>query len=121
MTSFTDFKVNIAVAVERLANSYNIKLVSLTWCTNYFSTTVAETSNQETKHHTQRIGELRFIMLAGPEKLTRQALSPKQRGYSFYTRTGMIKQVCGFSGAGQMQRAPLHLYPWECKPALGGE
>ena len=26
-----DFKVNIAVAVERLANSYNIKLASLTW------------------------------------------------------------------------------------------
>ena len=76
MTNFTDFKVNIAVAVERLANSYNIKLASLTWCANYFSTTVAET-----KHHTQRVGELQFITPTGPEELTHQALSPKQRGY----------------------------------------
>ena len=45
---------------------------------------VAETSNQETKHHTQRVGELRFIMLAGPEELTLQALSPKQRGYRVF-------------------------------------
>ena len=44
-------------------------------------TCVAEASNQETKHHTQRIGEFRFIMLAGPEELTLQALSPEQRGY----------------------------------------
>ena len=39
--------------------------------------TVAETSTQETKHHTQRVGELRFIMPAGPEELTLQALSLK--------------------------------------------
>ena len=32
--------------------------------------TAAETSNQETKHHTQRAGELRFIMPVGPEELT---------------------------------------------------
>ena len=38
-------------------------------------------------------------MPAGPEELTLQALSPEQRGYSFYTQTGMIKQVCGFAGA----------------------
>ena len=31
---------------------------------------VAETSNQETKHHTWRVGELRFITPAGPEELT---------------------------------------------------
>ena len=36
---------------------------------------VAETSNQETKHHTQRVGELRFITPAGPEELTVQSLS----------------------------------------------
>ena len=30
----------------------------------------AETSTQETKHHTRRVGELKFIMLMGPEKLT---------------------------------------------------
>ena len=41
----------------------------------------AETSNQETKHHIQRAGELRFIMPVGPEELTLQALSPEQRGY----------------------------------------
>ena len=43
--------------------------------------TVAETSTRETKHHTWRIGELRFIMLGGPEELTLQALSPEQRDY----------------------------------------
>ena len=43
--------------------------------------TAAETSNQETKHHTQRAGELRFIMPVGPEELTLQALSLDQRGY----------------------------------------
>ena len=32
---------------------------------------------RETKHHTQRVGELRFIMLAGPEELT---LSPEKPG-----------------------------------------
>ena len=40
---------------------------------------VAETSNQETKHHMLRVGELRFTTLVGPEELTLQALSPKQR------------------------------------------
>ena len=55
---------------------------------------VAEISTREAKHHTRRIRELRFIMPAGPEELTLQALSPEQRGYSFYTRTGMIKRVC---------------------------
>ena len=43
--------------------------------------TVAETSTRETKHHTQRVGELRFIMPASPEELTLQALSPEQRDY----------------------------------------
>ena len=45
---------------------------------------VAETSTQETKHHTQRVGELRFIMPAGPEELTLQALSPEQRDYRVF-------------------------------------
>ena len=31
---------------------------------------VAETSNQETKHHIWRVGELRFVMPMGPEELT---------------------------------------------------
>ena len=83
----------------------------------------------ETKHHTWRVRELRFITPEGPEELTLQALSPKQRvaaaaaaakslqlclsdptdssppGFpvpglqSFYTQTGMIKQVCRFAGA----------------------
>ena len=47
---------------------------------NYRTPSVAESSNQETKHHTWRVGELRFIMPAGPEKLTLQALSREQRG-----------------------------------------
>ena len=46
--------------------------------------TVAETSTRETKHHTRRVGELRFIMPAGPEELTLQALSPRQRGYRVF-------------------------------------
>jgi len=45
---------------------------------------VAETSTQETKHHTWRFGELRFIKPAGPEELTLQALSPKQRDYRVF-------------------------------------
>ena len=48
------------------------------------SRNVAETGNRETKHHTRRVGELRFIMLAGPEELTLQALSPEQRGYKVF-------------------------------------
>ena len=30
---------------------------------------VAETDIRETKHHTQRVGELRFIISVGPEEL----------------------------------------------------
>ena len=48
------------------------------------------------------LGAFRFIMPAGPEELTLQALIPEQ---GFYTWTGMIKQVCEFAGAGQLQRA----------------
>ena len=44
------------------------------WNLTGVSRNVAETSNQETKHHTQRAGELRFITLVGPEELTLQAL-----------------------------------------------
>ena len=40
---------------------------------------VAKTSTRETKPHTRRVGELRFITPVGPEELTLQALSPKQR------------------------------------------
>ena len=50
------------------------------WNLSGASRKVAETSNQENKHHTQRVGELRFITLAGPEELTLQALSPEPRG-----------------------------------------
>ena len=46
--------------------------------------TVAETSTQETKHHTWRVGNLRFITSAGPEELVLQALSPKQRDYRVF-------------------------------------
>ena len=45
---------------------------------------VTETNTRETKHHTQRVGELRFIMPVGPEALTLQALSPEQRGYRVF-------------------------------------
>ena len=79
------------------------------WCGWNFtgaSRSVAKTSTWETTHHTRRVGELRFITLAGPEELTLQALSPKQRGYRvFYTRTGMIKQVCGFPRAREIAKS----------------
>ena len=45
---------------------------------------VAETSTGETKPNTWKVGELRFIMPVGPEELTLQALSPKQRGYRVF-------------------------------------
>ena len=48
------------------------------------SRNVAETSTQETKHHTRRVGELRFITPAGPEELTLQALSLEQRDYRVF-------------------------------------
>ena len=48
------------------------------------SRNVAEISTRETKYHTWRAGELRFITLAGPEELTLQALSPEQRGYRVF-------------------------------------
>ena len=44
----------------------------------------AETRARETKHHSQRVGELRFIMPVGPEEFTVQALSPEQRVTDFY-------------------------------------
>ena len=50
------------------------------------SRNVAETSNREIKHHTQRVREPRFITPSGPEELTLKALSPEQRDYRvFYT------------------------------------
>ena len=52
--------------------------------------TVAETSTRETKHHTQRVGELRFVMPAGPEELT-----PRTKGLqSFYRQTVVGNTSC---------------------------
>ena len=47
------------------------------------SLSVAETSTREIKHHTQKVGELRFIKPAGLEELTLQALSTEQRVTEF--------------------------------------
>ena len=57
------------------------QLKRLAWLGNLAgaSRNVAETSTPETKHHTRKVRELRFIMPVGPEELTLQALSPKQR------------------------------------------
>ena len=57
--------------------------------------TVAETSDQETKHHTQRVGELRFTTEAGPEELTLQALSLEQRGYKVFIGSAWHQAVMG--------------------------
>ena len=43
-----------------------------------------KTSTRESKHHTWRVGELRFITPAGPEELMLQALSPEQRDYRVF-------------------------------------
>ena len=88
-----DFKGFLELSSWNLANKlliYHLQMIIY----------VAETSTRETKYHTWRVGELRFITPAGQEELTLQALSPKQRGYRvFYTWTGMIKWVCRFAGA----------------------
>ena len=66
---------------------------------------VAETSNQETKHHSWRVGELRFITLVGPEELTLQALSPEQRGYRvFIHRQAWLSGFAGFQGLGNCKQ-----------------
>ena len=60
---------------------------------------VAETSTRETKYHTWRVGELRFITPAGQEELTLQALSPKQRGYRvFIHRQAWLSRFAGLQG-----------------------
>ena len=62
---------------------------------------VAETSNRETKHHTRRVGELRFITSVGPEELTLQALSPKQRGYRVFIHgQAWLSGSVGWQGLG---------------------
>ena len=67
--------------------------------------TVAETSTRETKHHTRRVGELRFIMPAGPGELTLQALSPEQRGYRVFThRQEWLSGFADFQGLGDCKQ-----------------
>ena len=62
------------------------QLKRLAWLGNLAgaSRNVAETSTQKTKHHTRRVGELRFITPVGSEELTLQALSPEQRVYRVF-------------------------------------
>ena len=60
------------------------------------SDTVAETGTWETNDHAWRVGELRFIMLAGPEELTLQVASPEQRGYRVFIH--QQAWLSGFSG-----------------------
>ena len=65
------------------------------------SGSVAETGTWETKHHTRRVEELRFITPAGPEELTLQALGPKQRGYKvFIHRQAWLSRFVGLQGLG---------------------
>ena len=66
---------------------------------------VAETSTRKTKHHTQRVGELRFITPAGPEELTLQALSPEQRDYRvFIHEQPWLSGFVVVQGLGWLQR-----------------
>ena len=43
-------------------------------------------------------------MPVGPEELTLQALSPKQRGYRDFIHAGMIKQVCKEQDKGEWDK-----------------
>ena len=62
---------------------------------------LAETSTRETKHPTWSAGELRFIMPAGPEELTLQALSPKQKGYRIFIHgQAWLSGFAGLQGPG---------------------
>ena len=70
------------------------------------SSSVAETSTWEAKHHTRRVGELRFITPAGPEELTLQALSPEQRGDRVFIHgQSWLSRFVGLQGLGRWQRA----------------
>ena len=66
--------------------------------------TVAETSNWETKHHTQRVGKLRFIMPEGPEGLILQG-EPWTKGLeSFYRQTMVGNTINWFKLRGFTRR-----------------
>ena len=68
----------------RLSHQYSGSRGQHGWNLAGASRNVAETSTREIKHHTWRVGECKFIMLAGPEELTLQVLSPEQRGYRVF-------------------------------------
>ena len=72
------------------------------WDLTGTSINVAETSNRETKHHTRRVAGLRFITLVGPEELTLQVLSPRQRGYRVFIHgQAWLSRSAGLQGLGK--------------------
>ena len=72
----------------------------------------------ETKHRSKRIGELRFIMLAGPEELTLLALSPKQRSYRAFRQciTPDFSGQCWLLIRSDQIRSVTQLCPTLCDP-----
>ena len=65
---------------------------SFLWC---LLQVLQNSDHRETKHHTQRVGELRFITLVGPQELTLTALSPKQRGYKVFIGNARHQTLVG--------------------------
>ena len=64
---------------------------------------VAETSTWETKHHTWRVGELRFITRDRPRGVNTPSSEPQTKGYRVFIHGQAW--LSGFAGAGQLQRA----------------
>ena len=97
------------------------------------SSAVGRNQRSETEHHTQRVGELSLITLAGPEVLTLQALRPKQRGYRVFIdrqQCTPLAAICWFKlrgfarGNSDLDRDenawPLHGQAWLSRFAGAG-
>ena len=76
-------KRRLCLGPTSVINCIPLSALSL-WVSLFPRTPSYNTSTRETKHHIQRVGELKFITPAGPEELTLQALSPKQRDYKIF-------------------------------------
>ena len=60
-----------------------------------FSSVVAETSTQETKHHTRRVGELRLIYTGRPRGVNTPSSEPQTKGLqSFYRQIIVDNTSC---------------------------
>ena len=77
---------------------------------------VAETSTWETKPHTWRVEELRFIMLGRPRGVNTPSSEPQAKGYRVFIHGQAW--VSGFAGAGWLQRAGQGWVRWIPVPSI---